>query len=296
MSNLCVNKRATRKSQFCKAKPCVDIYSLGESQMELEDSPVKVGRCRSSTIGYESPNTISLKNGTNQKTCGGSVKTQTGTIKQTDASTFTAEVHLVNTLSKLKDMKMSPFMPHHNIQEKFRAKMFDWMIEVLLIFQQRESTIFKAMFLLDYFYHSSEEAEALEDLHITGMACMLIASKSEEVEFIKVESFLDVVGKGKFSREELLNRELKVLEVIKFKTSLPTIHDIIKCTFAIAHIEQPEIEGFVERGAFLLSKMCLFSQALVSNLEIFEIALFSLVIALKLSEKVRPFDSSLAVR
>ena len=127
------------------------------------------------------------------------------------------------------------------------------------------------------------------------MVCMLIASKSEEVEFIKVESFLDVVGKGKFSREELLKREFKVLEVIKFKTNIPTAYDVIKCTLAIAQVEQPEIVGFVERSAFLLSKMCLFSQTLVSNLETFEIALFSIIIALKLSEKIGPFDSSLAV-
>ena len=46
---------------------------------------------------------------------------------------------------------MTNFLTKHGVNEKLRAKMMDWMVEVLKIYQQREQTIFRAFFLLDYF-------------------------------------------------------------------------------------------------------------------------------------------------
>lgn len=44
------------------------------------------------------------------------------------------EMHFESTFSKLEYFKMGSFLENHSINERQRAKMLDWMIEVLKIY------------------------------------------------------------------------------------------------------------------------------------------------------------------
>lgn len=285
-------KKSNLSRQSNRTRPVLQPLKEQSQGMELEYSPYKDTRRRASTMGYDSPNPKDTMSKLNDRTYDTSSRINSTLERPSDISQLSADIHLSNTLARLRQQKLPGFLNRHQVQEKFRARMMDWMLEVLNTFQQKESTIYRAMYLLDYFYYRSEEEETLDNLHITGMACMMIASKCEEINFIKVDAFLDVVGKGKFTKEDLLNREMKVLEVLKFKTAGPTIFEAIRCSLTLLDISDPTVRGFVEKSSLLLSKMCLFSYQLVCSLEYHEIALYCIIISLKISEKLRSFNAA----
>ena len=76
---------------------------------------------------------------------------------------------------------MQGILENHSVNERLRAKMMDWMIEVLKIYSQREETIFRAFYLLDYFLLKSPDSIQAKNLHLLGTVCLMIASKNQEV-------------------------------------------------------------------------------------------------------------------
>ena len=78
------------------------------------------------------------------------------------------------------------------------------MIEVLKIYNQREETIYRAFFLLDLFLLKSESPLSVNNLHLVGTACLMLASKHEEVAFIHTDTIIKNIAYGKFTLEELL--------------------------------------------------------------------------------------------
>jgi len=262
-----------------------------DSSMEMEDMPIKNSRCRASTVGYDSPNCKESQHDTNQYTCD-TYKQLNRYYAHTDKSTdkITNEIHLDNILLRLKNVHHKKFLDNHSINEKFRAKMIDWMIEVLKTFNQKEATVYRSIFLLDFYYYCARKTEEVDDLHLTGIACMMIASKSEEINYIRVEAFLNTIGKKKFSKEDLLRRELEVLSTIGFKTCGPTIYELLKCSFQLLDINNENLKAFFIKCTLVLTKMCLFSYQLINNLNLIEIALYCMIISLKMGEKMTGFS------
>lgn len=94
------------------------------------------------------------------------------------------EVFFESTFRKLQHFKLPNFLERHGVNERLRAKMLDWMIEVLNIYQQKEQTIFRAIFLLDYFLWKSPLKIPAKNLHLLGTVCLMLASKNQEVQYI----------------------------------------------------------------------------------------------------------------
>lgn len=72
----------------------------------------------------------------------------------------------------------------HEITGVYRAKMVDWMVEVMTAFKCADSTFFLAISIMDrYFAALSREGTQLklQELHVTGITCMFLASKYEDI-------------------------------------------------------------------------------------------------------------------
>ena len=259
------------------------------SRMEIEE-PLKTTRDRAETLDYSSPPPKSLL----ETGCRQTTDTFKSLGKYYSNGKDTDEVFFDGALEKLSGVHFGRFLDKHGIKEKFRAKMVDWMFEVLTIYQQKDSTVFKSVFLLDLYYANKKETEALEELHLLGMVCMMIASKSDEVKFIKLDAFINTIGRGKFSKEQILAKEIEVLRTIGFRTSFPTIHELLKCTFRL--IDAKESSAFFQKSALILAKMCLCSYEMLTSLSPKEISLCCIIISLKLSEKIAGFDSTSCIK
>ena len=93
---------------------------------------------------------------------------------------------------------MSTFLGRHQIGEDYRAKMIDWMVEVLTTFKMSEQTFFVSVSLLDRFFKKVKKSLPSSELHLTGMTAMLLASKYEDITPLMMRTIINKIGHGKF--------------------------------------------------------------------------------------------------
>lgn len=201
---------------------------------------------------------------------------------------FQNQIFLTNARAKLAGQVATDFFARHEISEKPRARLLDWMIEVLKIYQQSEETLFRAFNLMDEYLTHTAEAVKPGDLHLLGSTCMYLASKQEEVRPIRLHALLDDICKHKFTAEEVFAKELDVLRAIGFRTQKPDLFALIRCALNVLGIEDLAVFSFVENITVLIAKMCLFFRDIVTKFTVIEIAAAILIMALKLAESVHP--------
>ena len=110
--------------------------------------------------------------------------------------------------------------------------MIDWMIEVLTIYKQSTTTIFRSIFLLDFYLKSEKQKLKIDELHLTGIAIMYISSKLEELKPLFLREIIEEIGKMKYSKEQILNKEKKILKILNFDINHPTIACLSSTMFA----------------------------------------------------------------
>jgi hypothetical protein len=75
--------------------------------------------------------------------------------------------------------------------------MIDWMIEVLTAFKCEDQTLFLAVNLMDRYFdikNRNKEAVELQQLHITGIACMFMASKYHDIYPLLMKTVFNKIG------------------------------------------------------------------------------------------------------
>lgn len=199
---------------------------------------------------------------------------------------FQNQMYLDNAKAKLVGSAAVDFFAKHDLAEKPRARLIDWMIEVLKIYQQSEETIFRAFNLMDEYLIHTAQAVKPGDLHLLGSACMYLASKQEEVRPIRLNALVVDICKNKFTAEELFAKEIDILVTIGFRTQKPDLFALIRCALNVLGIEDIAVFSFVENISVLISKMCLFFRDIVTRFTTTEIAASILIMALKLAESV----------
>lgn len=75
--------------------------------------------------------------------------------------------------------------------------MVDWMVEVMSSYNCHDTTFFFSVHLMDKFYHKLDFPSEANDVHPTGITCMFIASKYEEVYPIKLKTVFSKIGHSK---------------------------------------------------------------------------------------------------
>jgi hypothetical protein len=73
----------------------------------------------------------------------------------------------------------SSVLGKHQINERMRAKMVDWLIEVTEAYKCKNETFFLAIFIMDEYFKLCERSLAASELHIIGVTSMFIACKYE---------------------------------------------------------------------------------------------------------------------
>ena len=97
--------------------------------------------------------------------------------------------------------------------------MVDWMVEVLTAFKCADQTFFLAVSLMDRFFDRvTKEGRILElqELHITGVTCMFMASKYEDVLPLLMKTVFNKIGHKKITVETIRDKELEILRAIGF--------------------------------------------------------------------------------
>ena len=91
----------------------------------------------------------------------------------------------------------------HKITPTLRARMVDWMIEVLTNFKCEDQTFFLAVSLLDRYLKNKDTVQEIADLHLMGVTAMFIASKYEDIHPLKMKMVFEKISHKKL--EEIRN-------------------------------------------------------------------------------------------
>jgi hypothetical protein len=174
----------------------------------------------------------------------------------------------------------------HKINGVYRAKMVDWMTEVLTAFKCSDQTFFVAINLLDRYFDSlNKESICLElhDLHTTGVVCMFIASKYEDVYPLLMKTVFNKIGHSKISIETILLKEMEILRAIGFTVGAsPTPLEFLE-TYNETVLGKHEDRHFIKLMSIYLAKMALHHEGLCTK-QASLIGTSSIYVALKICE------------
>ena len=116
----------------------------------------------------------------------------------------------------------------HEITPALRAKMIDWMIEVLTNFKCRELTFFLAAKIMDRYCYSTKSSKKISDLHTMGVTSMFIASKYEDIYPLRMQIVFEKIAHKKISIETMKLMERDIMECLGSSLGIPTTYEFIR--------------------------------------------------------------------
>jgi hypothetical protein len=123
--------------------------------------------------------------------------------------------------------------PH--INEKMRAILIDWLVEVHLKFKLVPETIYLTVNLIDRFL----ELEVVErsKLQLVGVTCLLLASKYEEIYPPELRDLVYITDKA-YNKDEILKMESRICKALNYKFTFASCHCFLVRFLKAAHADR----------------------------------------------------------
>jgi hypothetical protein len=113
------------------------------------------------------------------------------------------------------------------INQKMRAILLDWLVDVHLRFNLRDETLFLSQFIIDSYIVNNQVQR--NQLQLLGITAMLIASKYEEIYppqvplhllfcYFQIKDFIHVTDNA-YNNDDVLRMEGQILISLKFDLS-----------------------------------------------------------------------------
>ncbi|KAK8512623.1 hypothetical protein V6N12_075193 [Hibiscus sabdariffa] len=136
-----------------------------------------------------------------------------------------------------------------DINERMRAILIDWLIEVHCKFELREETLYLTVNIIDRFLSAHQVVR--KKLQLVGITAMLIACKYEEV-FVPVVEDLILISDKAYNRKEVLDMEKLTIKTLQFNLSFPTPY-----VFMRRFLKAAQSNRKLELLSFFLIELCL---------------------------------------
>jgi cyclin B len=120
-----------------------------------------------------------------------------------------------------------------NINEKMRAILVDWLVEVHLKFKLMPETLYLTVNLIDRFLE--KEQIMRNKLQLVGVTAMFMASKYEEIYAPECRDFVYISDKA-YTRDEILRMEGLMLARLNFQLTAPNAFVFVKRFAKVAGI------------------------------------------------------------
>jgi len=160
------------------------------------------------------------------------------------------------------------FLLAHTIPANIRAKMIDWMVEVLCSYKCTNHTFFVAVYYLDAFFKYSEKEYDINDLHLAGVASMFLAAKFEEIYPLRIRVVHEKIAHKKFSREEIRDKETEMISALGFNCCPVTLLSFIE--LSLTHIYMKEVlpaklNSHLEKLCVYIAKMVMHDYEIINK-------------------------------
>jgi cyclin B len=124
-----------------------------------------------------------------------------------------------------------------DVNEKMRAILIDWLIEVHLKFKLVSETMYVTVNVIDRFL--AKKSIPRNKLQLVGVTAMFIASKYEEIYAPELRDFVYISDKA-YARDEILKMEATMLGVLNFNVTAPSPYAFLKRFVKVAGFLWPE--------------------------------------------------------
>ena len=108
-----------------------------------------------------------------------------------------------------------------HINEKMRAILIDWLVEVHLKFKLVPETLYLTVNLIDRYLLCSLVERS--NLQLVGVSSLLLASKYEEIYPPELKDLVYITDKA-YTQEQILSMEEKMVKALKYRMTIASIH------------------------------------------------------------------------
>lgn len=136
-----------------------------------------------------------------------------------------------------------------DINEKMRAILIDWLIEVHYKFELMDETLFLTVNIIDRFL--AKQTVVRKRLQLVGVTAMLLACKYEEVSVPVVDDLI-LISDRAYTRKEILDMENLILNTLQFKMAVPTPYVFMRRFLKAANSDKK-----LELLSFFVIELCL---------------------------------------
>jgi hypothetical protein len=107
-----------------------------------------------------------------------------------------------------------------HINEKMRAILIDWLVEVHLKFKLVPETLYLTVNLIDRYLLGSPVERS--NLQLVGVSALLLASKYEEIYPPELKDLVYITDKA-YTQEQILGMEEKMVKALKYKMTIASV-------------------------------------------------------------------------
>jgi cyclin B len=136
-----------------------------------------------------------------------------------------------------------------DINEKMRAILFDWLVEVHLKFRLKTETLYLTFNLIDRFLERVQVSRS--KLQLVGVTCLLLASKYEEIYPPEVRDLVYVTDKA-YTRTQILRMEGVIIRALDFRLTVPTHYK-----FLVRYIKAAQCDTRTKLIAYYFCEKCM---------------------------------------
>lgn len=174
----------------------------------------------------------------------------------------------------------------HEITASLRAKMVDWMVEVMTSFKCKDQTFFMAVSLMDRYLDKKVQRKLISELHVIGVTAMFLGSKYEDILPLRMSTVVDKIAHRKLSMEVIRKYEDDILVTLDYYLQVPTILEFL--TRYIEEMEDmlKEEKEWVVKMSIYLAKLSVHDYTFCS-IKGSKIAISSIYVALKICEQLK---------
>jgi len=143
-------------------------------------------------------------------------------FKMTSENRPVFDCYGMDMLEDLNELQLRNFpeniLKKHNISPILRAKMVNWMIEIHDFFHLSKRTFFLSVAIMDNYYAKTQRILSESDVHLTGLTCMFMASKLEEVIPLRLKIVYDKIGRRQIAKELIVQKEQEIFQTLDYDT------------------------------------------------------------------------------
>ncbi|KDP23138.1 hypothetical protein JCGZ_00464 [Jatropha curcas] len=249
--------KVVQKKVIVKPKPKPDeVIEISPDTEEKEEENVKNNKQEKAVNGKKEGTTkkkvqafTSVLTARSKAACGlaNKPKEEIVDIDAADANNDLAGVEYVEDIYKFYKLAENESRTHNymdsqpEINEKMRAILIDWLIDVHQKFDLSPETLYLTINIIDRFL--SVKTVPRRELQLVGISATLMASKYEEIWPPEVNDLVCISDRA-YTHEQVLVMEKTILAKLEWTLTVPT-HYVFLARFIKASIPDKEMENMV---------------------------------------------------